>query len=283
MKKLFTLTMAIVTALSFAGCTAKAPTTTQAPKVTSTMTLATTTSTQDSGLLDYLLPLFEKDSGIKVKVIAKGTGEAIALGKKGDADALLVHAKAQEEQFVKDGWGVKRYQVCYNDFIIVGPKDDPAKLKEKAPKDVLSAFKILSDTKTSFITRGDGSGTETKEKAIWKAAKITPSGSWYVSAGKGMGAVLTMASEKKSYTLTDRATFLTMKDKLDLEIVTEKSKDLLNQYGVIMVNPAKYPSTKVKEATTFINWILSEKGQKLIGEYGKTKFGISLFIPNAIK
>lgn len=282
MKKVLALTLAIATALSFAGCTSK-PSTSEAPKTTSTMTLATTTSTQDSGLLDYLLPLFEKDSGIKVKVIAKGTGEAIALGQKGDADCLLVHAKAQELQFVKDGWGVERFDVCYNDFIIVGPKDDPAKLKEKAPADVENAFKIISDTKTSFITRGDGSGTETKEKSIWKIANITPSGSWYISAGKGMGAVLQMASEKKSYTLSDRATFLTMKDKLDLQIVTEKSKDLLNQYGVIMVNPKKYPSTKVKEATTFINWILSDKGQKLIGEYGKDKFGISLFIPNAKK
>ena len=282
MKKFLSLTLVIATALTFAGCNSKTLIT-QSPKKTSTMTLATTTSTQDSGLLDYLLPLFEKDSGIKVKVIAKGTGEAIALGKKGDADALLVHAKAQEEQFVKDGWGVKRFQVCYNDFIIVGPKDDPAKLKTLAPNDVNKAFKILSDTKTPFITRGDGSGTETKEKAIWKATKITPSGSWYISAGKGMGPVLTMASEKKSYTLSDRATFLTMKDKLDLQIVTEKSKDLLNQYGVIMVNPKKYPSTKVTEATTFINWILSPKGQKLIGEYGKLKFGISLFIPNATK
>lgn len=272
MKKLLTVALAILTATFLFGCSSQ-------PK---TMTLATTTSTQDSGLLDYLLPKFKADTGIDVKVVAKGTGEALALGKSGDADCLLVHAKAQEEQFVKDGYGVERFDVMYNDFIIVGPKDDPGKIKEKASSDVLSAFKMISSNKLTFISRGDNSGTETKEKAIWKTAAITPSGNWYLSAGKGMGAVLQMASEKKAYTLTDRATYLSMKDKLDLEIVTEKSKDLLNQYGVIMVNPKKF-TIKEKESSEFIKWILSDKGQKNIAEYGKDKYGISLFIPNAKK
>ena len=244
------------------------------------MVLATTTSTQDSGLLDYFLPLFEKDTGIKVKVFAKGTGEALEVAKRGDADGLLVHAKAQELQFVKDGFGTERLEVMYNDFIVVGPKDDPAKLKEKAPSDALEAFKLLSSSKATFISRGDKSGTNTKELAIWKSAGIKPKGDWYVSAGKGMGAVLQMADEKKAYTLTDRATYLSMKDKLHLDIVTEKGKDLLNQYALIRLDSSKN-KIKTKEANEFIDWMLSEKGQKLIGEFGKEKYGRPLFIPNA--
>ena len=246
------------------------------------MVLATTTSTQDSGLLDYLLPLFEKETGIKVKVLAKGTGEALEIAKRGDADGLLVHAKAQELQFVKDGFGTERLEVMYNDFVIVGPKDDPAKLKEKTPSDAVEAFKLLSSSKASFISRGDKSGTNTKELAIWKSAAIEPTGTWYVSAGKGMGAVLQMADEKKAYTLTDRATYLSMKDKLDLTIVTEKGKDLLNQYALIRLNPDKN-KIKTEESNEFIEWMLSSKGQQLIGEFGKDKYGQALFVPNAKK
>lgn len=244
--------------------------------------MATTTSTQDSGLLDYLLPIFEKEKGIKVKVVAKGTGEALKLGERGDADVLLVHAKEQEEKFIKDGFGVKRYDVMYNDFIIVGPKSDPAKIKEKAPSDAIQALKTISESGSQFISRGDESGTHTKEKGLWKAANITPQGNFYVSAGKGMGAVLQMASEKNAYTLTDRATYLSMKDKLDLIIVTEKNDKLYNQYGVIKLNPEKN-KIKEKEADEFINWIISDNTQKLIAEFGKDKYGQSLFIPNAKK
>lgn len=246
------------------------------------MVLATTTSTQDSGLLDYLLPLFKADTGITVKVLAKGTGEAIEVAKRGDADALLVHAKSQELQFVKDGFATERLEVMYNDFILVGPKDDPAKLKEKAPSDALAALKLISSSKANFISRGDKSGTNTKELAIWKPAGITPTGKWYISAGKGMGAVLTMASEKKAYTLTDRATYLNMKSTLDLDIVTEKGKDLLNQYALLRMDDSKN-KIKVKEENEFIDWMLSDKGQKLIGEYGKEKYGMPLFVPNAAK
>lgn len=245
-----------------------------------TMILATTTSTQDSGLLDFLLPKFKEDTNITVNVVAKGTGAALELGKNGDADALLVHAKAQEEQFVKDGFGVERFDVMYNDFVIVGPKNDPAGLKTSAPTDPIAAFKLIADTKSTFISRGDDSGTHTKEKSYWKDASVTPEGDWYVSAGTGMGAVLQMAAEKQGYTLSDRATYLSMKDKLDLQIVTEKSNKMYNQYGVIMVNPDKYPIKKA-EAQEFIDWILSEKGQSLIAEFGKDKFGESLFVPNA--
>jgi len=247
-----------------------------------TMTLATTTSTQDSGLLDYLLPLFQKDTGIKVKVIAKGTGEALALGKTGDVDCLLVHAKEQEVQFVKDGYGLERIEVMYNDFIIVGPKDDPEKLKAKTPSDAAAAFKLISSSQVKFISRGDKSGTNTKELGLWKNAAITPSGKWYISAGKGMGAVLTMADEMKAYTLTDRATYLSMKDKLGMTIVTEKGGTLLNQYAVIRLNSAKN-KIKSEESDEFTKWMISSKGQKLIGEYGKKKYGQVLFVPNAKK
>jgi tungstate transport system substrate-binding protein len=247
-----------------------------------TMTLATTTSTQDSGLLDYILPLFQKDTGIKVKVIAKGTGEALALGKTGDVDCLLVHAKEQEVQFVKDGYGLERIEVMYNDFIIVGPKDDPAKLKVQTPSDAVAAFKLISSSEAKFISRGDNSGTNTKELGLWKTAVITPSGKWYISAGKGMGAVLTMADEMKAYTLTDRATYLSMKDKLGMTIVTEKGDKLLNQYAVIKLNSSKN-KIKTEESDEFIKWMTSSKGQKLIGEYGKEKYGQVLFVPNAKK
>ncbi len=248
-----------------------------------TITLATTTSTYDSGLLDYILPEFKKETGIEVKVLSKGTGEAIELGKRGDADVLLVHAKAKEEQFVKDGFGVKRFEVMYNDFIVVGPKEDTAKVKEKAYNDPNQALKLIAESKATFISRGDESGTHVKEKELWSDIKIQPEGSWYVSAGKSMGAVLQMAAEKKAYTLTDRATYLSMKDKLDLIIVCEKNDKLYNQYGVIKVNPEKH-KIKDKEAQEFVDWILSDKVQnELIKKFGKDKYGESLFIPNAKK
>lgn len=247
------------------------------------MTLATTTSTEDSGLLKAMLPEFKKDTGIDVKVVSQGTGQAIETGKRGDADCLLVHAKAKEEEFVKEGFGVERVEVMYNDFIIVGPKEDTAKIKEKAPTDPAKALQIISENKANFISRGDESGTHVKEKDLWKASEIEPKGDWYISAGKGMGAVLQMADEKKAYTLTDRATYLSMKDKLQLQVITEKNDKLYNQYGVIAVNPEKHPHVKNEEANEFIKWITSEKGQSLIGEFGKDQYGEPLFIPNAKK
>lgn len=284
MKKILSTLLIIFTIFAVSGCGKSTPSGTgvQEPPKERTMILATTTSTADTGLLDYLLPLFAKDSGITVKYVAKGTGDAMKMGQNGDADCLLVHAKAQEEQFVKDGFGVERFEVMYNDFIIVGPKEDPAKLKDKAPSDPVQAFKTIAGSKATFISRGDNSGTYTKELALWKSAAITPGGSWYISAGKGMGDVLTMANEKKAYTLADRGTYLAWKDKVELQIVTEKSDNLYNQYGVIIVNPKKY-NIKEKEAGEFIKWILSDKGQKLIEDFGKDKYGQALFIPNAKK
>jgi len=269
-KRLLTILMCAVIGITVMACSKKER----------SMILATTTSTQDSGLLDYLLPLFKEDTGITVKVLAKGTGEAIEVAKRGDADGLLVHAKSQEVKFVEEGYGTERLEVMYNDFIVVGPKDDPAKLKEKAPKDGVEAFKLISSSGANFISRGDKSGTNTKELDIWKDAGITPTGEWYISAGKGMGAVLTMASEKKAYTLTDRATYLNMRDTLDLAIVTEKGSQFLNQYALIRLDDSKN-KIKTKEANEFIDWMLSTKGQKLIGEYGKEKYGMPLFTPNA--
>lgn len=283
MKKLLLLLSSIFLTLSLVACDKSNSTESTKEKDKSrTMILATTTSTQDSGLLDYLLPEFKKDTGIDVKVVAKGTGEALKLGQNGDADCLLVHAKAKEEEFIKKGYGTERHDVMYNDFIIVGPKEDTAKLKEKAPNNAAEALKLISESKASFVSRGDESGTHTKEKKLWKDIKVDPKGEWYISAGKGMGAVLQMANEKKAYTLTDRATYLSMKDKLDLVIVTEKSNDLYNQYGVIMLNTEKN-KIKEKEAREYIDWMLSDKGQKLIGEYGKEKYEQALFVANGKK
>lgn len=242
--------------------------------------LATTTSTEDSGLLDFLLPIFKEKSGIQVDVVAKGTGAALELARNGDADGVLVHAKSQEEQFIADGFATERFDVMYNDYIIVGPESDPAGLLTNAPNDPIQAFVLLSENQGTFISRGDESGTHTKEKSYWKEADITPEGEWYVEAGTGMGAVLQMASEKQAYTLSDRATYLSMKDELDLVIVTEKNDKMYNQYGVMMVNPEKYP-IKEAEVQEFIDFILSEEGQNLIAEYGVQEFGQPLFVPNA--
>lgn len=241
--------------------------------------LATTTSTEDSGLLNYLLPKFKEATNIEVKVVAKGTGEAIEIAKRGDADAILVHAKAKEVEFVKEGYGTERFDVMYNDFILVGPEEDPAGIKSSSYNDPEGAFKFIKGKQTTFISRGDDSGTHTKELSIWKELEINPEGNWYVSAGKGMGAVLQMADEMGAYTLTDRATYLSMKDKLSLKILCEKSEKLYNQYGVIKVNPEKH-EINGEGAQAFVDWILSEEAQKLIGEFGKEEYGEALFIPN---
>jgi tungstate transport system substrate-binding protein len=242
--------------------------------------LATTTSTQDSGLLDYLLPIFTQGTGITIDVIAVGTGQAIQLGKDGNADVLMVHARAQEDAFMAAGDGVRREDVMYNDFVLLGPASDPARIKGMTS--ATEAFKTIADTKSTFISRGDKSGTNTKELAIWKAANIPPEGSWYVSAGQGMGEVLTMTDEQQAYTLSDRATYLARtKQGLKLEIMVEKDKDLLNPYGVIAVNPHKSPNIHANLATKFIDWIISVPTQEKIAEFGKADFGQSLFIPDS--
>jgi len=241
--------------------------------------LATTTSTEDSGLLDVLLPEFEKDTNYKVKVIAVGTGQAIEMGEAGDVDVLLVHSRKSEDKFVADGFGVNRLDVMYNDFIIIGPAEDPAGIKGST--DVLKAFAAISQKQVAFVSRADDSGTDKKEKGIWEKAEIKPAGTWYIESGQGMGDTFRIADEKKAYTLIDRATYLALKDKYKLEIMIEGDKSLLNPYGVIPVNPDKFPNVDFEGATKFAEWLTSEKGQKMIGEFGVKEFGQQLFVPDA--
>lgn len=242
--------------------------------------LSTTTSTQDSGLLDFLLPIFEEDTGYVVKTIAVGTGKALQMGRDGEADVLLVHAKADEEKFVEEGDGTERHDVMYNDFILVGPKEDPLNLKDQSPDNILEGLKAIEDNQATFVSRGDDSGTHKKELNIWAAASIEPEGDWYVSAGSGMADVLKIADEKQGYTITDRATYLSMRNDLDLDIVIEGDENLFNQYGVIPVNPDKGEEINHDGALAFMNWFLSEKGQNLIEEFGVEEYGQPLFIPN---
>jgi tungstate transport system substrate-binding protein len=252
-----------------------------AEKVNGSIILSTTTSTQDSGLLDYLLPKFEEETGIEVKVVAVGTGKALQMGKDGEADILLVHAKESEEEFVQEGHGLERHDVMYNDFILVGPKDDPLKLKENSPNNILEGLKSIAETQTKFVSRGDDSGTHKKELSIWKEAGIEPEGEWYISTGSGMADVLKIADEKGAYTITDRATYLSMRDNLELDVIIEGDKNLFNQYGIIPVNPEKNDKINAEGAKIFMDWILSEDTQKLIGEFGVEEFGMPLFVPNA--
>ena len=248
-----------------------------------TLIMATTTSTENSGLLSYLLPKFKEDTGIEVKVVAVGTGQALKLGEDGEADVLLVHAKASEEEFVKAGHGVERLDVMYNDFVLLGPKEDPRNVKAEAAGDVQKALAVIKEKQGKFISRGDDSGTHKAELKLWKTAGIEPTGDWYVSTGRGMGETLQMTHEMLGYSLADRATFLSMQNKLDLEIIVEGDKKLFNQYGVIAVNPNKNDKINHQGALQFVEWITSEKGQKLIEDFGKDQYGQSLFIPNAKK
>lgn len=245
------------------------------PAVKKSITLATTTSTQDSGLLDSIIPAFEKKSGIQVKVVVVGTGQAIQLGKDGNADVLLVHSRKDEDDFVASGFGVNAYDVMVNQFLLVGPKDDPAGVKGIAS--ATDAFKAIAAKKAVFVSRGDDSGTHKKELSIWKSAGIKPEGPWYLSTGQGMGATLQMADEKNAYTLTDEATYLAKKG--NLVVVKEGDNSLLNPYGVIQVKS----TDKAEEVGQFIQYLVGPDGQKLIGEFGKAEFGKSLFVPNAKK
>lgn len=243
--------------------------------------LSTTTSTQDSGLLDFLLPIFTEETGIEVKTIAVGTGKALQMGRDGEADVLLVHSKADEIKFVEEGYGTERRDVMYNDYILVGPKDDPLNLKTDYPNNILEGLKRIAEKEAVFVSRGDDSGTHKKELSIWKTANIEPSGAWYLEAGAGMGDVLKITSEKQGYTISDRGTYLSMRDVLDLEIIIEGDENLFNQYGVIPVNPEKNPHVNIDAAIEFMNWITSDRVQDLIKEFGVEEYGQPLFIPNA--
>nr|WP_249167027.1 extracellular solute-binding protein [Bradyrhizobium sp. JYMT SZCCT0428] len=242
--------------------------------------VASTTSTQDSGLFGHLLPMFKAKTGIDVKVVAQGTGQAIDTGRRGDADVLFVHAKAAEEKFLSEGFGVKRYPVMYNDFVLVGPKSDPAGIK--GSKDIVAAFKTLKDKGIDFISRGDKSGTHQAELNLWKVAGIdiaTDKGPWYKEIGQGMGAALNTAAASNAYVLTDRATWLSFKNKGELVIEVEGDKRLFNQYGVMLVNPAKHPNVKQDFGQQFIDWLVSTEGQKAIADFKIN--GEQLFYPNA--
>lgn len=243
--------------------------------------LATTSSTQDSGLLDLLIPLFEQQTGFTVQTVAVGSGQAMTMGQEGNADVLLVHSPAAEKTFMADGWGSERLLVMHNDFILVGPETDPAGVKTAAS--IVDAFTKIATAKAPFITRGDGSGTNTKEIAIWKKTGITPAGDWFINTGQGMGASLTIASEKGAYILTDRATYLANKDSYKLVILYEGDNNMLNVYHVIVVNPEKWPKVNNDGAKTFANWITSPAIQTVIGEFGKDKYGAPLFTPDATK
>ena len=242
--------------------------------------VASTTSTQDSGLFGHILPLFKAKTGIDVKVIAQGTGQALDTARRGDADVVFVHAKSLEEKFVADGFGVKRFDVMYNDFVLIGPKSDPAKVA--GGKDILAALKAVHQAAATFVSRGDKSGTHAAELALWKAAGLEPQvakPAWYREIGQGMGAALNTASAMPGYVLADRATWISFKNKADLGIVVEGDQRLFNQYGIILVNPAKHPAVKKDLGQAFIDWILSAEGQAAIRDYKIN--GEQLFFPNA--
>ncbi|MCH6576949.1 MAG: extracellular solute-binding protein [Proteobacteria bacterium] len=241
--------------------------------------MLSTTSTENSGLLSYLLPIFESKTGIRVHVVAVGTGQALRGARNGDADVLMVHDKASELKLIADGHGIERREVMYNDFVIVGPRDDPAKIG--GTNDAISALQMIKKSGAVFVSRGDDSGTHKAERRLWRAAGIEPEGRsdpWYREAGSGMGATLNIAAGMNAYTLTDRGTWLSFRNRRDLEILVEGDPPLFNQYGIMLVNPAKHPHVKAKEARALIDWITSPEGQRAIGKF--TVEGRVLFIPN---
>lgn len=271
MKKLISLCAVIL--LAATGIALAAP---------KTIILATTTSTQDSGLLDVLVPQFEKESGYQVKTISAGSGQAMKMGEKGEADVLLVHSPEAEKKFMAGGFGITRRLVMHNDFVIVGPASDPANVK--AAKGSVNALQRIAQSGALFASRGDNSGTHAKEKGLWKGAGISPDGQkWYQQTGLGMGQTLNVAAEKKGYTLTDRATFLALKKNLGLVILSEGDSKLLNIYHVIEINPAKWPKINAAGGKSFADFMVARKTQETIGRFGIEKFGAPLFFPDAGK
>ena len=287
-RKLFALLLIAVLLLTAcapitapAAPAAAAPAEAAAPAPTSgRLVLATTTSTQDSGLLDVILPDFEAQAGVPVDVIAVGSGQAMKLGEDGNADVLLVHSPKAEQAFMDAGHGTRKDAVMYNDFVILGPADDPAAIRGMTS--AADALALLASTGSTFISRGDDSGTHAKEKTLWAAAAIEPAGDWYVSAGQGMGAVLTMANEQQAYTLSDRSTYLARTlEGTDLEVLVEGDSALFNPYSVITVDPAKNPNIQADLATQFADWIISVPAQELIAQFGVDNFGQGLFVPDS--
>jgi len=281
MKRILSILFLLVLLLS--ACAPAATPTEPPTPANPTLILATTTSTQDSGLLDVLIPLFEAETGFTVQTVAVGSGQAMQMGQEGNADVLLVHSPAAEKTFMSDGWGKERALIMHNDFIIVGPAADPAKIKGLGPSE---AFKAIAVAEAPFIARSDKSGTSTKELGIWAKAEIDPATTkpvWYIETGQGMGPSLTIAAEKGAYTLTDRATYLANKDKLQLDILVEGNKTLLNVYHVITVDPAKWPKVNYDGAVAFMKFMTEQSTQAVIGKFGLDKFGQALFFPDADK
>ncbi|HEX2255879.1 MAG TPA: substrate-binding domain-containing protein [Afifellaceae bacterium] len=241
------------------------------------ITVASTTSTEQSGLFGHILPIFEEATGIEVRVIAQGTGQALETGRRGDADVVFVHAEPAEIQFVEEGHGVERHEVMYNDFVIVGPGDDPAGIA--GGSDAVAALTAIAEAEATFVSRGDDSGTYQAELALWRQAGIEPSGDWYREVGSGMGATLNTAAQMPAYTLSDRATWISFENRGPLEIVVEGDRRLFNQYGVILVDPERHPHVKAKAGQAFIDWLISEEGQQAIGGYDIG--GQQLFFPNS--
>ena len=298
----FILLMGLILSLALSACGSPAPTeapATEAPAATEAPTeaatetpteaaapanpniiLATTTSTQDSGLLDVLVPMFEEQTGFTVQTVAVGTGEALKMGEEGNADVLLVHAPSSEVTYMDGGHGQDRFLVMHNDFVIVGPAEDPAGIKGVAT--AKEAFAAIFSTGANFVTRGDDSGTHKKELALWKSAELDPAGqAWYIETGQGMGASMIVASEKQAYILTDRATYLSNKDTYQLDILVEGEAGLLNVYHVITVNPAKSDNINYEGALAFANFMIDVETQSAIGEFGVDKYGTPLFFPDA--
>ena len=273
------ITIFLIGTMIFSGCSSASESAETSDK-DEKLILATTTSTDDSGLLDFILPGFEEESQVRVDVVAVGTGQALKLGEDGNADVLLVHARAREDAFMDAGHGVRREDVMYNDFVIIGSEADPAGIKGMT--NASEAFTQIASAEAGFISRGDDSGTHTKEKAIWSAAGVEPSGDWYIAAGQGMGAVITMADEQQAYTLSDRATYLARSlEGLDLVILAEGDPILFNPYGVMAVNPDKGDQIQLELANEFIDWLVSVETQEKIGTFGVEKFGAPLFTPDS--
>ena len=273
LKRILTIGLAVfaISDPAFSGCAlAREP----------TITVASTTSTEQSGLFGYLLPRFTSATGIGVKVVAVGTGQALDIGRRGDADVVFVHDKLAEEKFLGEGFGVKRFDVMYNDFVVIGPKADPAHIA--GGKDVAEALRKIATTRSAFVSRGDRSGTHEAELRLWKVAGVdlaAVKGDWYREIGQSMGAALNMASSANAYLISDRGTWLVFKNRGDLAILTEGDRRLFNQYGVMLVNPAKHPDVKAKEGQAFVDWLISSAGQKTIADYKVG--GEQLFFTNA--
>jgi tungstate transport system substrate-binding protein len=274
-----TLALLVVLAAALTACTGAAD---KGEEKNRDVILATTTSTQDSGLLDVLVPMFEKQEGWRVKTVSVGTGAALALGARGDADVVLVHAPTLEEQWMANGNGTERLLVMHNDFVLVGPPPDPAVVRDEA--DVLVALRKIADRKATWMSRDDRSGTDVLEKSLWKEAGLNPAGqTWYLTSGQGMGGTLTIADQKDGYTLSDRATYLAQRNRLRLQILVQRDRRLLNVYHVMPVSPAKFSRVNAAGGRAFARFLVAPQTQKVIGAFGRDRYGEPLFIPDAGK